>query len=544
MPETDFASPDRPHLVRPRSHPLLALLLTWVSLGLGAPIMAQEGAMAEEGDATAPTFDAPAFDAPEYDTSGFIYGRVETRYEVYEGRLRWDEEAFWDQYLDSNKERTEFGHWVPSEHRMQKRRISLFGSESTRTRLRSQRRGFMARFGDIDRIEPHSRGWSTVTMKDGSRFELEGGGDIWSRLRIQEPGEAEIRLAWERIRRIVFLPTPKDFPTTERRLHGKVFSRHGIFEGSVHWDKDECTSLDELDGDDRSGERRTIPMGEIRELENLGNTTRVVLASGEELELGGTNDVNRGHRGLWVDDPRFGRVLIPWRAFERLELVPTSHSGPGYEDLAPGLPLAGVVLTREGQRHQGHVVWDVDEARTWEILNGRVGSKDSEPSADSSLSPEPGTAIDESTPPGAMPQHGMDVSMGSPPDGEAVSGPTAPPEPPAPPEPEGDSGSGWAPALEYDIPFGWITSVEVLRQPHPETGEALNRAVRATLKTGETVELAGTQDVDEDNAGLLVFPARGGDPTYIPWDAVSRVDFDFGETGVEGVETEGEETSP
>ena len=43
-------------------------------------------------------------------------------------------------------------------------------------------------------------------------------------------------------------------------------------------------------------------------------------------------------RGKYVDDRRYGRVLISWDAFERVDFC-SSSSGPAYGDFPPGRPL-------------------------------------------------------------------------------------------------------------------------------------------------------------------------------------------------------------
>ncbi len=86
--------------------------------------------------------------------------------------------------------------------------------------------------------------------------------------------------------------------------------------------------------------------------------------------LDGTNDVNDDNRGIYVEDARYGRVLVPWDAFERLDFSEPGPSGPAYDDFRPGEPLRGKVTDVDGQTYRGRIVYDVDERETWELLNG------------------------------------------------------------------------------------------------------------------------------------------------------------------------------
>jgi hypothetical protein len=92
------------------------------------------------------------------------------------------------------------------------------------------------------------------------------------------------------------------------------------------------------------------------------------LLDGREIVLSGTREVGHENRGIYVDDRRYGRVLISWDAFERLDLSPVG-SGPAYGDFPPGRPLTGSVTTRDGRRLVGRLVYDLDESETTETLD-------------------------------------------------------------------------------------------------------------------------------------------------------------------------------
>ena len=97
----------------------------------------------------------------------------------------------------------------------------------------------------------------------------------------------------------------------------------------------------------------------------------MTLRDGRELVLDGTNDVNDDNRGIYVEDARFGRVLVSWDAFERVDFAADlADSGPAYGDFAPGEPLRGKVTREDGVTLSGRIVFDLDEEETTELLNG------------------------------------------------------------------------------------------------------------------------------------------------------------------------------
>lgn len=315
-----------------------------------------------------------AFPAQAEDPQGFIYGRVTTRGgETYEGRLRWGkEEAFWGDHFNSVKEERPFVDQAPRRDRRGRESIKVFGiTIGSRWNSVSDSRSLIARYGDIEKIEVLRGDEAVLYMKSGSEVEIDGGSnDLGAKIRIwdREIGEVEVR--WERIEEIQFMPTPRDLDVTEHRLYGTVESRAGDFTGYIQWDKDECLSTDKLDGESRDGEL-AIEMGKIRSIEkHTSNSSRVVLLSGRDLVLDDTNDVDSGNRGIFVEDPRFGRVLVEWDAFEKLELKKPDGSGPRYGDYPPSKPLSGKVTDQDGKVYRGRIVYDLDESETWEILGG------------------------------------------------------------------------------------------------------------------------------------------------------------------------------
>src|SRR5262249_5196357 len=98
------------------------------------------------------------------------------------------------------------------------------------------------------------------------------------------------------------------------------------------------------------------------------DSSLLTLLDGREIVLSGTPEAGHDNLGIYVDDRRYGRVLISWDAFERLDFSP-GGSGPAYGDFPPGQPLTGSVTTRDGRRRDGRLVYDLDESETTETLD-------------------------------------------------------------------------------------------------------------------------------------------------------------------------------
>ncbi len=317
---------------------------------------------------------APAAEAAEAHPS-FLYGRVtSTDGQTYEGRLRWGgaEEAFWGDYFNGYKEGNPWGTHVSPELLTVRRPLEIFGIKiAQRERRIDLGRPFMARFGDIVRIE--ARGDEIrVTLKSGTEFHLDrfAADDLADGLRVWDATRGVVDLHERRIRIIELVsPTPPTRPgAAASRLHGTVRTRQGDFTGFVQWNREEGVGHDVLDGQTAEGPRslRFDTIGSI-ERRSLGGSA-VTLLDGRKIVLSGTDEVGHGNRGMYVDDRRYGRVLVSWDAFERVDFSPGGN-GPTYDDFPPGSALTGSVTTRAGRHLAGRLVYDLDESETTETLD-------------------------------------------------------------------------------------------------------------------------------------------------------------------------------
>jgi len=304
---------------------------------------------------------------------GFLYGRITTADgATYEGRLRWgvDEEAFWGDYFNGSKDENPWVSHVPLEQLPKERRpIEIFGVEiAHRERQINLGRFFMARFGDIARIE--ARGDDVrVTLKSGTVFDLDrfSASDFDDGVRVWDGKRGVIDLDSLWIRTIELLPTPSP-GAVPYRLHGTVRTRQGDFTGFVQWDREECVGSDELDGRTAEAEL-SLRFDTIRSIERRSHDSSLVtLLDGREIVLSDTHEVGHGNRGIYVNDRRYGRVLISWDGFERIDFSPGGN-GPAYRDFPPGSPLTGSVTTRAGHRFAGRLVYDLDESEATETLD-------------------------------------------------------------------------------------------------------------------------------------------------------------------------------
>lgn len=314
------------------------------------------------------------------DSDIYIYGKVYTDDdEVYEGQIRWGkEEAFWFDHFNSSKPENENLDYLSKKelrslndgHNVSEIK-SLFnwdvswGNDHTHS--------FSCEFGNIKAIEIGRRDRIEVELKNGDKLELEGGSnDIGTYVQVTDNNIGHIKVDWDRIERVEFMQAPAGYESHYGApLYGTVEVESGEeFTGYVQWDHDERLANDELNGKNRDGEI-DLEFGKIKSIERGIRSANVTTLSGRTLKLKGTNDVNDGNRGIIVNIPGLGRVDIPWDEFEKVTFSDPKMGVINYADYDAARDIQGSVKTEDGETLSGRIVYDLDEAYQFEILNGK-----------------------------------------------------------------------------------------------------------------------------------------------------------------------------
>ena len=351
----------------------LAIVLV-VLLALVAGYRAFKPTLEQEEEPAAVTSQATSLATTEVASEthqGFIFGRVTTDDgAIYEGRLRFggNEEAFWGDYFNGLKDKNPWAAQAPLDQ-TERRPLQIFGVKVFQWESQVDlSRPFMARFGDIARIEANGRDLR-VTLKSGTMFHLDryAADDFADGVRVWDGRRGVVDLDEGQIRSIDLLPTSRQGPAPDR-LHGTVRTRGGDFTGFIQWNRQKGVRSDELNGHTANGEL-SLRFDTVRSIaRNLSNSSQVTLLEGEEIALSGTPEVGPDNLGIYVDDRRYGRVLISWDAFERVDFSPGGN-GPAYADFPTGRPFTGDVTTRDGRRLAGRLVYDLDESENTETLD-------------------------------------------------------------------------------------------------------------------------------------------------------------------------------
>ncbi len=309
-------------------------------------------------------------------TEGYIYGKVHTYRQTYQGQIRWGkEEAFWNDFFNAGKTRDSYHQSFVE--RDQNTDDSDFWEEldwslsSIWDNKGHVSHEFSTQFGNIAAIINKGRSRIDLQLKNGMQIELSGRGynDVGSTIVIYDEELGKIKLDWDRIEMVEFMATPSDLRVQGGNpIYGTVETfRSGTYTGFVQWDHDERLGEDVLDGDSRDGDM-SIPFSNIKRIEKDRGGSYVTLNSGREFFLRGTNDVNSDNDGIIVSVDDIGKIDIPWRVFESVTFEEVSSSGPSYDSYKVPKGLSGTVLTYDRDEFKGRIIYDVDEASEVETL--------------------------------------------------------------------------------------------------------------------------------------------------------------------------------
>ena len=181
------------------------------------------------------------------------------------------------------------------------------------------------KFGEILSIERYSSSSSLITLQSGEAVRLSGTNDVDSGNRdimIADPNLGQVRVPWEDFERAVFeeLPSEQQKFEPSLRLRGTVESESGqIVAGYIRWDNDEEYGWELLDGKS-GGTEFQIEFSRVTSIEKYNVSSVIVtIRDGRSFRLSGSNDVNSGNKGIFVETENGAEVLVRWTDFRKVE---------------------------------------------------------------------------------------------------------------------------------------------------------------------------------------------------------------------------------
>lgn len=181
--------------------------------------------------------------------------------------------------------------------------------------------------GELASIERRSSSGAELVFLDGDRMVLRETNDVDESNRgitVYDPGIGQATVSWDEFDRLDFKRPPAALRYDDfdggRLLEGTVYTEDGeSYTGRIRWDDDERWTWEILDGECRDAELDVAFAG-IREIKRQGSRGAIVTTrDGRTFRLSGTNDVNDGNRGIFVESEKGRDVEIDWDELDRVE---------------------------------------------------------------------------------------------------------------------------------------------------------------------------------------------------------------------------------
>jgi len=136
----------------------------------------------------------------------------------------------------------------------------------------------------------------------------------------------------------------------------------------ISWTQDE-----EVDGQRHFG----IRMGRLRSIQRRSRNTAVLeLKDGSCIQVSSSGtDIGSSNRGVVVFDRDLGRVTVEWSEFEKAVFSPEPAAGA---ETQVDWRLYGAVTAWDGRQFRGFIMWDNDESLSSDFLDGESRGEDME----------------------------------------------------------------------------------------------------------------------------------------------------------------------
>ena len=270
----------------------------------------------------------------------YIHGTVKLKSgESHTGILRWDEdeETFWSDHFNGEKSEIPQYKSLPDDVKEQIEdaqvgpKLDLLSFKVTLSSIFAEdieNPDFIVPFGAIAKLttatDESGRRGLKVELYNGDVFEsYEGSNDLNADIYVKKSDLTTNEFKMKQIESITFSQATEALTGFDQGIYAVVDSDLGTFKGRVRWDRDERFLKEAIDGSDVSqpnSEELSIPLSDIKSIEKKEKGSLLTMHNGKELHLSGTNDVDSDNRGLFIDTPEKGRILLPWEQFNKMTI--------------------------------------------------------------------------------------------------------------------------------------------------------------------------------------------------------------------------------
>ncbi len=316
--------------------------------------------------------------------------------ESHTGLIRWDEdeETFWSDHFngekseipgfsklsDEVKEAIENSQKGPSFDLLsfQVQLSSIFAEDIDAP-------NFIVPFAAIQSLIPKiisDRKGLEVHLHNGDVFFThDGSNDVNAKIFVDKADGSVGQFRMDQVKEVNFSTTRANRLGPNHGIYGVVESQMGTFIGRIHWDRDERFGHQTLEGRDQNklnSEEVSTVISDIKAITRKDDAALFEMKDGSQVLMTGTNDVDNGNRGLYIDTPDQGRLVLPWEQFNKITFTePVEDGWDSYHQAVkkPG-KLKAIVKRRSGTELDGDIIFNMAQSSPAEMIRCTIKGMD------------------------------------------------------------------------------------------------------------------------------------------------------------------------
>lgn len=329
----------------------------------------------------------------------YIHGTVKLKSgDSYTGILRWDddEETFWSDHFNGEKSEIPQYKSLPDDVKEQIEdaqvgpKLDLLSFKVTLSSIFAEdieNPDFIVPFAAIAKLttatdENGSRGLK-IKLHNGDEFEsYEGSNDLNAVVYVKKADLTTNEFNMKQIESITFSQAAESLMGFDQGIYAIIDSNLGKFKGRIHWDRDERFLKEAIDGSDvlrPNSEELSIPLSDIKSIEKKEKGSLLSMHNGKKLHLTGTNDVDPDNRGVYIDTPEKGRILLPWEQFNKMTIqeTPQNNWQVFHDNIRKPGKLNGHLLLKDGTEiSASDIVFNLAQTSSAEMIKCTVKGMD------------------------------------------------------------------------------------------------------------------------------------------------------------------------
>lgn len=292
-----------------------------------------------------------------------LYGEITTvENQVLKGFITWGvNKNYWVDFFEASKIQNPYATYFNSSD-------EIVFKQNGETFARPGTHVFCCRFGNIRSIRLTGENEIQLELKNSKTVRLikKNLPDIGQTIQITTSQET-IKIPWEYISEIHFMQAAPDLIAPEiNTVAGIVKSSQGIYKGIINYNCNRKLNNQKI-------QATNILLNKMKKISREKGTLKVLPQDHLfQNPVRIKTDALYPLEDIMIIMPNVGSVIVPSNQFREMEVIPLQDLALlSYEDFKVPVELKGIVYTRNNEKLDGTLAYDLDENYDFEVLDGK-----------------------------------------------------------------------------------------------------------------------------------------------------------------------------